>query len=148
MLSFKLRMVSRKLKELYPLDIFIVFPRNISLCKHMHVIYVIYILLQTYSDISISYVNSHPIMYWTIKFEYSTENRLSSVTTRCTYSKWKHQLDATILSVYFTAIVHVSGVTSTHHQECQTCTIGYGITWSRYKPVDVESSANRVFVRL
>ena len=40
--------------------------------------------------------------------------------------------------------LHVSGVTSTHHQELQTFTIRYGITWSRYKPVDVESSANRV----
>jgi hypothetical protein len=40
--------------------------------------------------------------------------------------------------------LHVSGATSTHHQELQTCTLRYGITWSRYKPVDVESSANRV----
>ena len=60
--------------------------------------------------------------------------------------KWKHQLDATVLSILFHLILllHVSGVTPTHHQELQTCTIRYGITWSRYKPVDAESSADRV----
>ena len=47
------------------------------------------------------------------------------------------------LKGYFFSL-HVSGVTNTHHQELQTCTIRYGITWSRYKSVDAESSANRV----
>jgi hypothetical protein len=89
MLSFKLRMVSWKLKDLYVLGIvyvliFIVFPRNVSL-SNICMWFMEYILLQTDSDISISWVNSHSIMYWTIKSEYATENLLSSFTTRCTY---------------------------------------------------------------
>ena len=89
MLSFKLRMVSWKLKELYVLGIvyvliFIVFLRNVSL-SNVCMWFMEYILLQTDSDISISWVNSHSIMYLTIKSEYATENLLSSFTTRCTY---------------------------------------------------------------
>ena len=38
----------------------------------------------------------------------------------------------------------VVGLTDGVRCELQTCTIRYGITWSRYKPVDAESSANRV----
>ena len=72
---------------------------------------------------------------------------LSVLSFRASYiNKWKHQLDATVL-VFISpqsSTLHVSGVTSTHHQELQSCTIRYGITWSRYRPVDVESSANRV----
>jgi len=67
---------------------------------------------------------------------YKRKNEISLLWFRASYiNKWKHQLDATFLSVLFHRnrplyILHVSGVTSTHHQDLQTCTIRYDITLS------------------
>ena len=47
-------------------------------------------------------------------------------------NKWKHQLDATILSVYFTAIVHATCFGCYIHPSsgASNMLIRYGITWS------------------